>query len=79
MLFAVLWQMGSDGALSAEEQMFILYEIKLQCHQNLSSRELETTGKSMTDKTFCLLLLFDYSYNNNHTVERLVHLEQLNV
>nr|XP_020470567.1 parathyroid hormone 2 receptor [Monopterus albus] len=30
-------QMGFDGPLSAQEQMFILYEIKLQCYQNLSS------------------------------------------
>lgn len=36
--------MGFDGPLSAQEQMFILYEIKLQCYQNLSS--IESAGKT---------------------------------
>ncbi|KAM6934836.1 LOW QUALITY PROTEIN: parathyroid hormone 2 receptor [Xenentodon cancila] len=32
-------QMGFDGPLSAQEQMYILYEVKMQCYQNLSSME----------------------------------------
>uniref|UniRef100_A0A3Q3BI02 Parathyroid hormone 2 receptor n=1 Tax=Kryptolebias marmoratus TaxID=37003 RepID=A0A3Q3BI02_KRYMA len=32
-------QMGFDGPLSAQEQMFILYEVKMQCYQNLSHME----------------------------------------
>uniref|UniRef100_A0A8C7MK95 Parathyroid hormone 2 receptor a n=1 Tax=Oncorhynchus kisutch TaxID=8019 RepID=A0A8C7MK95_ONCKI len=31
-------QGGSEESLTAEEQMYILYDIKLQCHQNLSTR-----------------------------------------
>uniref|UniRef100_A0A3Q4HFC9 Parathyroid hormone 2 receptor a n=2 Tax=Neolamprologus brichardi TaxID=32507 RepID=A0A3Q4HFC9_NEOBR len=37
-------QMGFDGPLSAQEQMYILYEIKMQCYQNLSNTEPGTTG-----------------------------------
>uniref|UniRef100_A0A3Q2NX91 Parathyroid hormone 2 receptor a n=1 Tax=Fundulus heteroclitus TaxID=8078 RepID=A0A3Q2NX91_FUNHE len=32
-------QMGFGGPLSAQEQMFILYEVKMQCYQNLSNME----------------------------------------
>lgn len=39
-------QIGADGPLSAEEQMYILYEIKLQCYQNLSNIEPASTGKT---------------------------------
>lgn len=37
-------QMGFDGPLSAQEQMFILYEVKMQCFQNLSNMEPTITG-----------------------------------
>ncbi|XP_071211593.1 parathyroid hormone 2 receptor-like isoform X1 [Salvelinus alpinus] len=42
--FVLCWtfvnaQGGSDESLTAEEQMYILYDIKLQCHQNLSTRD----------------------------------------
>ncbi|XP_058478464.1 parathyroid hormone 2 receptor a [Solea solea] len=40
---AVKAQMGFDGPLSAQEQMYILYQIKLQCHQNLSNIDAGTT------------------------------------
>lgn len=40
-------QMEFDGPLSAQEQMYILYEIKLQCYQNLSNIDLETTGTKL--------------------------------
>ncbi|XP_036396897.1 parathyroid hormone 2 receptor-like isoform X1 [Megalops cyprinoides] len=30
-------QVGSDGGITAQEQMYLLYEVKLQCHQNVSS------------------------------------------
>uniref|UniRef100_A0A3B3VK03 Parathyroid hormone 2 receptor a n=1 Tax=Poecilia latipinna TaxID=48699 RepID=A0A3B3VK03_9TELE len=30
-------QMGFDSPLSAQEQMFILYEVKMRCYQNLSN------------------------------------------
>ncbi|XP_032424707.1 parathyroid hormone 2 receptor [Xiphophorus hellerii] len=36
-------QMGFDSPLSAQEQMFILYEVKMRCYQNLSSVEPTTT------------------------------------
>lgn len=36
--------METDGGLSAQEQMYILYDVKLQCHQNLSNRDLTNTG-----------------------------------
>eukprot|EP00064_Thunnus_orientalis_P024827 superscaffoldBa00011282_g25137 len=36
--------MGFDGPLSAQEQMYILYEIKLQCYQNLSNIDPGTSG-----------------------------------
>ncbi|CAG5865977.1 unnamed protein product [Menidia menidia] len=32
-------QVGFDGPLSAQEQMYILYEVKTQCYQNLSNME----------------------------------------
>ncbi|PWA31244.1 hypothetical protein CCH79_00002976 [Gambusia affinis] len=35
--------MGFDTPLSAQEQMFILYEVKMRCYQNLSSMEPTTT------------------------------------
>uniref|UniRef100_A0A8C8DU63 Parathyroid hormone 2 receptor n=1 Tax=Oryzias sinensis TaxID=183150 RepID=A0A8C8DU63_9TELE len=38
-------QMGFDGPLSAQEQMLILYEVKIQCYQNLSSMEPTTTDE----------------------------------
>lgn len=41
-------QMGFDGPLSAQEQMYILYEIKMQCYQNLSNTEPGTTGTNHT-------------------------------
>ncbi|KAG7257726.1 hypothetical protein CRUP_037039 [Coryphaenoides rupestris] len=34
----------SDGGLSAQEKMYILYDAKLQCHQNLSIRDPTNTG-----------------------------------
>lgn len=34
-----------DAPLSAQEQMIILYDIKLQCQQNLSTADTEVTGK----------------------------------
>lgn len=37
--------MEVDGPLSAQEQMIILYEIKLQCQQNLSNTDPGFTGK----------------------------------
>ncbi|KAK2906285.1 hypothetical protein Q8A73_010228 [Channa argus] len=37
--------MGFDGPLSAQEQMYILYEIKLQCYQNLSNTDLESSDE----------------------------------
>lgn len=37
------WQ-GVDGPLSAQEQMYILYEVKLQCQLNLSSTDPTSTG-----------------------------------
>ncbi|TNN72132.1 Parathyroid hormone 2 receptor [Liparis tanakae] len=37
-------QMEFDGPLSAQEQMYILYEIKVQCFQNLSTIEPGSTG-----------------------------------
>ncbi|CAL8267241.1 unnamed protein product [Lota lota] len=36
-------QVESDGGLSAQEQMYILYDVKLQCHLNLSSRDPTNT------------------------------------
>ncbi|XP_034042670.1 parathyroid hormone 2 receptor a [Thalassophryne amazonica] len=36
-------QMGFDGALTVQEQMYILYEMKVQCYHNLSSRDPQTT------------------------------------
>lgn len=42
--------MGFDGPLSAQEQMYILYEIKLQCYQNLSNIDLESTGTKLSQK-----------------------------
>lgn len=38
-------QMEVDGPLSAQEQIIILYDIKLQCQQNLSNTDTEVTGK----------------------------------
>ncbi|XP_029315723.1 parathyroid hormone 2 receptor isoform X2 [Cottoperca gobio] len=38
-------QMELDEPLSAQEQMYILYEIKLQCHQNLSSIDPGSTDE----------------------------------
>lgn len=38
-------QMEVDGPLSAEEQMIILYDIKLQCQQNLSDTDPGFPGK----------------------------------
>lgn len=38
-------QMEVDGPLSAQEQMIILYDIKLQCQQNLSNTDPGFTGK----------------------------------
>lgn len=43
-LFCCVPQMGFDGPLSAQEQMFILYEVKMQCFQNLSNMELVIAG-----------------------------------
>lgn len=37
--------MEVDGPLSAQEQIIILYDIKLQCQQNLSNTDTEVTGK----------------------------------
>ena len=37
-------QVGFDGPLSAQEQMYILYEIKLQCYENLSNIDPGSTG-----------------------------------
>lgn len=37
--------MEVDGPLSAQEQMIILYDIKLQCQQNLSNTDPGFTGK----------------------------------
>lgn len=37
-----------DGPLSAQEQMYILYEIKLQCYQNLSNINPASTGTNYT-------------------------------
>uniref|UniRef100_A0A087X4T1 Parathyroid hormone 2 receptor a n=1 Tax=Poecilia formosa TaxID=48698 RepID=A0A087X4T1_POEFO len=37
--------MGFDSPLSAQEQMFILYEVKMRCYQNLSSMEPATTDE----------------------------------
>ncbi|KAG9339540.1 hypothetical protein JZ751_023683 [Albula glossodonta] len=31
--------LGSDGGITAQEQMYLLYEVKLQCHQNVSSQD----------------------------------------
>lgn len=42
--------MEVDGPLSAQEQMIILYDIKLQCQQNLSRIDTEGTGKKKTKK-----------------------------
>lgn len=44
LIFDCAPQMGFDGPLSAQEQMYILYEIKMQCYQNLSNTEPGTTG-----------------------------------
>ncbi|XP_014902747.1 parathyroid hormone 2 receptor [Poecilia latipinna] len=48
--FVIYWtwveaQMGFDSPLSAQEQMFILYEVKMRCYQNLSSMEPTTTDE----------------------------------
>ncbi|MED6262208.1 hypothetical protein ATANTOWER_016096 [Ataeniobius toweri] len=37
--------MGFDAPLSAQEQMLILYEVKMQCYQNLSNMEPTTTDE----------------------------------
>lgn len=42
--------MGFDGPLSAQEQMYILYEIKLQCYQNLSNIDPGSTGTKRAQK-----------------------------
>ncbi|XP_049904790.1 parathyroid hormone 2 receptor a [Epinephelus moara] len=38
-------QMEYDGPLSAQDQMYILYEIKLQCYQNLSNIDPGSTDE----------------------------------
>lgn len=43
-------QMEVDGPLSAQEQMIILYNIKLQCQQNLSNTDTQVTGKNQKEK-----------------------------
>ncbi|XP_067117217.1 parathyroid hormone 2 receptor a [Osmerus mordax] len=40
-------QLGPDGALTAQEQMYILYDIKLQCHQNLSTHDPAGTADDL--------------------------------
>lgn len=42
--------MEVDGPLSAQEQMIILYNIKLQCQQNLSNTDTQVTGKKKKTK-----------------------------
>lgn len=42
-------QIEVDGPLSAQEQMIILYDIKLQCQQNLSSTDPGFTGKNQKE------------------------------
>ncbi|XP_028292354.1 parathyroid hormone 2 receptor [Gouania willdenowi] len=48
--FLLCWtshaQMGFDGPLSAQEQMYILYEIKLQCYHNLSNLNVDNTEEA---------------------------------
>lgn len=43
--------MEVDGPLSAQEQMIILYEIKLQCQENLSTTDPQVAGKKKKKKT----------------------------
>lgn len=52
-------QMGFDGPLSAQEQMYILYEIKMQCYQNLSNTEPGTTGTNHTRRYSRHFKLYD--------------------
>lgn len=46
-VFVVIFsQREIDGPLSAQEQMYILYQVKLQCHHNLSNIDPEATGRT---------------------------------
>lgn len=48
-LFVCSPQIEVDGPLSAQEQMIILYDIKLQCQQNLSHTDPGFTGKNQKE------------------------------
>lgn len=63
-------QMGFDGPLSAQEQMFILYEVKMQCFQNLSNMEPAIAG------THCFAVFKNCKINHHNKKNEAISTEE---